>query len=208
MDIRTSPGFSTILQFDAKPTSVVLGDQDSFKIEYVGNSLTIKPLREGVKTNLFVFTDYDRFNFRLVSGQSNADYVVKVRRKGVIVPTEQHSKAKSPTVIADLEVNSLRINESSGDVTVAVSSVSHPRSKKAVIIHFSIHSPQPVAAENLTLWQENTQIPFQELRFTGAGNGIFVVRTSNFNPSQPLTFRCALSSGHLDVAIPLKSNKE
>jgi hypothetical protein len=80
-DIKTAPGFSTILQFDARPTSVVVGDQDAFKVEYVGDGLTLKPLMPGVKSNLFVFTEYDRFNFRLVSTSSEqADYLVKVNR--------------------------------------------------------------------------------------------------------------------------------
>lgn len=80
-EVRTALGYSTILQFDSRPTSVVVGDQDSFKVEYVGDGLTIKPVVPGVKSNLFVFTDYDRFNFRLVATSADlADFLVKVSR--------------------------------------------------------------------------------------------------------------------------------
>jgi hypothetical protein len=101
-DIKTAPGFSTILQFDARPTSVVVGDQDAFKVEYVGDGLTLKPLMPGVKSNLFVFTEYDRFNFRLVSTSSDqADYLVKVNRgqyKPVTVETLQPTQVSNPGI--------------------------------------------------------------------------------------------------------------
>ncbi len=80
-EVKTALGYSTILQFDSRPTSVVLGDQDAFKVEYVGDGLTLKPLVPGSRTNLFVFTDYDRFNFRVVTASADqAEYLVKVSR--------------------------------------------------------------------------------------------------------------------------------
>ena len=48
--IQTAIGFSTILEFQSKPLSAVLGDQDGFKLEYVGNSITLKPLIHGAKS--------------------------------------------------------------------------------------------------------------------------------------------------------------
>ena len=35
--IYAALGYTTMLQFDGRPTSAILGDQDAFKIEYVGN---------------------------------------------------------------------------------------------------------------------------------------------------------------------------
>jgi hypothetical protein len=81
--IHTAVGFSTLIEFPAKPNNVVLGDQDSFKVEYIGNSITVKPLNPRGKSNLFVFTEFGRFNLVLVSGANgDADYLVKVRPAG------------------------------------------------------------------------------------------------------------------------------
>ena len=80
--IRTALGFTTMLNFDVRPSSVILGDQDAFKIEYAGNGLAIKPVIARAKTNLFVFTDYDRFSFQLIAGpQNEADYAIHVKGK-------------------------------------------------------------------------------------------------------------------------------
>ncbi len=80
--VRVSLGYSTLLQFDARPVQAIVGDQDSFKVEYVGNSIAIKPLMSGVSTNLFVMTEYGKFNFRISSGRGfEPDYILRVKRK-------------------------------------------------------------------------------------------------------------------------------
>lgn len=80
--IRTAPGFSTILEFPSKPISAVLGDQDAFKLEYVGNSITIKPIVERAKSNLFIFTEFERYNCKLSTvPQAEVDYIVRIKAK-------------------------------------------------------------------------------------------------------------------------------
>ncbi len=75
--VRTSPGVATIIQVPDRPNSVVVGNMDSFKVEYLDQAITIKPLVRDVKSNLYVYTDWRRFNVELISGsQDQADYVV------------------------------------------------------------------------------------------------------------------------------------
>ena len=75
--VRTSIGIATIIQVPDRPNSVVVGDQDSFKVEYLDQAITIKPLNSGAKSNLYIYTDWRRFNVELVSGaEATADYVV------------------------------------------------------------------------------------------------------------------------------------
>ncbi len=75
--VRTAIGIATILQVPDRPNSVVVGDQDSFKVEYLDQAITIKPLHAGAKSNLYVYTDWKRYNIQLVTGQESlADYVV------------------------------------------------------------------------------------------------------------------------------------
>ena len=85
--VRTSIGIATIIQVPDRPNSVVVGDQDSFKVEYLDQAITIKPLSGGAKSNLYIYTDWKRFNVELVSGsESIADYVVYLEN-----PTEKSS---------------------------------------------------------------------------------------------------------------------
>ena len=45
-----------------------------------GNSITLKPLIGGTRTNLFVYSDYGRYNFSILTGSSQAvDYIVRIR---------------------------------------------------------------------------------------------------------------------------------
>ena len=75
--IRTAMGIATIIQVPDRPNSVVVGDQDKFKVEYLDQAITIKPLQPGAKSNLYVYTDYRRFNVQLITGpEVSADYVV------------------------------------------------------------------------------------------------------------------------------------
>lgn len=75
--VRTAIGIATIIQVPDSPNSVVVGDQAAFKVEYLDRAITIKPLSFGAKSNLYVYTDWKRYNVQLVAGQeAMADYVV------------------------------------------------------------------------------------------------------------------------------------
>jgi len=87
--VKTALGYSTVLSFSTKPNSAILGDQDSFKLEYVGNSITLKPLIAHATSNLFVFTPYERFNITLKTGTPlEADYHLKLTTPRTAIPIE------------------------------------------------------------------------------------------------------------------------
>lgn len=77
VQVKTAIGIATIIQVPDRPNSIVVGDQSAFKVEYLDQAITIKPLQGGAKSNLYIYTDFRRFNVQLVSGgQAAADYVV------------------------------------------------------------------------------------------------------------------------------------
>lgn len=77
VSVRTAIGIATIIQVPDRPNSVIVGDQEAFKVEYLDQAITIKPLHGGAKSNLYVYTDWRRFNVQLITGsESLADYVV------------------------------------------------------------------------------------------------------------------------------------
>jgi hypothetical protein len=75
--VRTALGIATIIQVPDRPNSVVVGDQDAFKVEYLDQAVTIKPLHSKAKTNIYIYTDWKRYNVELISGtEALSDYVV------------------------------------------------------------------------------------------------------------------------------------
>ncbi len=78
--IRTAIGIATIIQVPEAIESAIIGDASAYKVEYLNDAVTIKPLRYGARTNLYLVTKSVRYNLRLVAvKQSDADYVVYVK---------------------------------------------------------------------------------------------------------------------------------
>lgn len=94
--VQTALGIATIIQVPDRPNSLVVGDTESFKVEYLDQAITIKPLLGGAKSNLYIYTDYRRFNVQLVAGnEASADYVVYLD-----IPKEKIvTKESKPTLI-------------------------------------------------------------------------------------------------------------
>lgn len=88
--VKTALGVATIIQVPDRPNSLVVGDQNAFKVEYLDQAITIKPLHDGARSNLYIYTEYRRFNVQLVTtSEAAADYVVYL-----VPPVE---KPKAPT---------------------------------------------------------------------------------------------------------------
>ena len=89
--VNTAVGIATIIQVPDRPNSVVVGDQDAFKVEYLDLAITIKPITPHGRSNLYIYTDYRRFNVELNSGpEASADYVVYLEN-----PVEKEKFAKT-----------------------------------------------------------------------------------------------------------------
>lgn len=79
--IKTALNVATIVQVPDAPTSLVVGDSSAFKVEYLDQAITIKPLHSSAKTNLYIYTEYRRFDVSLVTvGEQSADYVVYLKQ--------------------------------------------------------------------------------------------------------------------------------
>jgi hypothetical protein len=202
--IQTAIGYTTMLQFDARPTSAVLGDQDAFRVEYVGNGLAIKPILPHAKTNLFVFTDYDRFNFRLVTGSaSSADYVLKVKREGYggnqFQPDRSQAQEPSSTRLIRKTLNR---KASCGGLSLVVQAVAWPESQSTYLVQFRAEAtPQSLKANEMKfepgdfeVYQGGASLPIESLhldrlsftRKAKAVQGTLVLRQSFLKKGLPL----------------------
>lgn len=88
LTVKTALGIATIIQLPDPIQSAIIGDQSGFKIEYLDRAVTIKPLRWGAKTNLYLVTEKRRYNVKLHTGQQEvADYIVYVRNPEISLST-------------------------------------------------------------------------------------------------------------------------
>lgn len=112
LTVKTALGIATILQLPETIQSAIIGDQSGFKIEYLDKAVTIKPLRYGAKTNLYLVTGSRRFNLRLVSGgQDQADYIVYLKKPELPKPeTKWRSVSRSATK-NNLKLSVVRIGQ-------------------------------------------------------------------------------------------------
>lgn len=117
--VKTAIGIATLIQVPERPNSIVVGDLAGFKVEYLDQAITIKPLIRNAKSNLYIYTDYRRFNVELMTGpEASADYVV------YLLPTKEKAFRSSIKWMASsamiknggLEIRILRIGVSRDDL--------------------------------------------------------------------------------------------
>jgi hypothetical protein len=63
--IETSLNHLTVLDFGEPVTTLAVADSESFQVEQHGDKVLIKPVRDGVSTNLFVWTASRQFSYEL-----------------------------------------------------------------------------------------------------------------------------------------------
>lgn len=115
LTVKTALGIATIIQLPDTIQSAIIGDQSGFKIEYLDKAVTIKPLRWGAKTNLYLVTEKKRFNIRLLTGaQDIADYIVYVRNPESPKSSVQWKAVGKSAAQTDLKLTVDRVGISSG----------------------------------------------------------------------------------------------
>lgn len=188
--VRTSVGIATIIQVPDRPNSVVVGDQDAFKVEYLDQAITIKPLSGGAKSNLYIYTDWKRYNVELVSGQEVvADYVVYLDN-----PKEKEStRSNSETGIKWTDFKNTLRNDS---LQLNVKRVG--RAKDGILlVEFSISSKKKEVFKPEWLWltQEGETRPIHNLFLSALEtspqrgiSGVLQMREADLNTSEPVRF--------------------
>jgi hypothetical protein len=76
--VETSMNHLTVLEFGEPVTTLAIGDADSFQIERHEDKVFIKPLQQGVSTNLFVWTASRELSYELDPSGSLASMDVSI----------------------------------------------------------------------------------------------------------------------------------
>jgi hypothetical protein len=77
--VETSMNHLTVLEFGEPVTTLAVGDGDSFQIERHEDKVFIKPLQQGVSTNLFVWTASRELSYELDPSGSLSSMDVLIR---------------------------------------------------------------------------------------------------------------------------------
>ena len=102
--IETSLNHLTVLEFGEPVTTLAIADPDSFQVERHDDKVFVKPLREGVSTNLFVWTASRELSYEL-------DPAGQLRAMDVLVRTEPasnpHTAAQAAAEPSDAEIRKI-----------------------------------------------------------------------------------------------------
>ncbi|HAR43301.1 MAG TPA: hypothetical protein DCS07_11845 [Bdellovibrionales bacterium] len=194
--VRTALGVATIIQVPDKPNSVVVGDQAGFKIEYLDQAVTIKPLHSGAKSNLYIYTDWRRFNAQLVTGsEAEADYVVYLENAR-IAPEGSREAEKNLTKKESLGMKwtPYRRRMRSDELSFEVRRLGQS-SDGLLVIEFAITSSKPVSVQPEWIWltQAKAARPIQglflstaELKMGASAQALIQVLRSDINENETI----------------------
>ncbi len=181
--VHTAIGIATIIQVPAPPTSIVVGDSSAFKVEYLDQAITIKPLRAGAKSNLYIYTDWRRFNVQLVTGSEGAaDYVVYLEEPA---PKSKQTPLRWTNIVRSVESDGL---------TLAVHRGARTKDGR-ILVEFSVSAARPEKFDPAWIWltQRGEARPIQSLFLSQldlapsiTANGTLEVMLADVNQGEPL----------------------
>ena len=97
--VQTSLNHLTVIEFDEPVSTLAIADPDSFQVERHDDKVFVKPLREGVATNLFVWTASRQLSYEL-------DPAGQLAKMDVLIRTAADAPANARTAaeITDAEI--------------------------------------------------------------------------------------------------------
>lgn len=154
--IRTAIDISTAIYFDSRPNNAIVGAQDAYKVEFIKNFVTVKPVIPNVRTNLLVFTDKDVFHFNLVTGpKSKANEIVKVTRKDTETRVGNQSR---------IIKRNYRKTSKKGADQLALDWVGWPRSNNYYLFGFQVNTKDKVDSDSFSVHQSKSELKIHSIQ--------------------------------------------
>jgi hypothetical protein len=102
--VETSLNHLTVIEFGEPVTTLAIADTDSFQVERHDDKVFVKPIREGVSTNLFVWTASRELSYELDPAGQLASMDVLIRTE----PTSTaHPAGHSASEATDAEIKKI-----------------------------------------------------------------------------------------------------
>ncbi|HEY0308154.1 MAG TPA: TrbG/VirB9 family P-type conjugative transfer protein [Acidobacteriaceae bacterium] len=102
--VETSLNHLTVLEFGEPVTTLAVADPDSFQVERHNDKVFVKPLREKVATNLFVWTVSRQLSYELDPAGPLVAMDVVIRAEP---PADSRKSALNSTEIMDAEIHKI-----------------------------------------------------------------------------------------------------
>lgn len=100
--VETSLNHLTVLEFGEPVTTLAIADPDSFRVEQHDDKVFIEPLRQGVATNLFVWTGSRQLSYELDPAGELASMDVLIRVEPAAHP---HISGATISDVSDAEIH-------------------------------------------------------------------------------------------------------
>ena len=202
--VNTALGIATIIQVSDVATSVVLGDSAAFKVEYLNQGITIKPLRLRATSNLYISTNFSRFSVKLEPApQASADYVVYLEEF-------QPPKPKNEAFSSELRWKEVNLMAQSRDVVATLARVA--KTRDLVLFEIEIRPlKNSMTVDPAAFWvmQEKIHRPIDRLTLSGlaANSEDPVTATISLRKSDLLAEASATLEVRLKATIKIKISK-
>src|SRR5580658_5552930 len=125
--IKTSLNHLTVLEFGEPVSTLAIADPDSFQVERHDDKVFVKPLREGVSTNLFVWTASRELSYELDPAGQLAAMDVLVRTDPPPNPQKTSQAAVEPSDVEIRKIASLVLTQA----MMGVEDIAHDADKRA-----------------------------------------------------------------------------
>ncbi len=102
--VETSLNHLTVIEFGEPITTLAIADTDSFQVERHGDKVFVKPIREGVSTNLFVWTASRELSYELDPAGQLASMDVLIRTEPTLTA---HPAGQSASEATDAEIKKI-----------------------------------------------------------------------------------------------------
>ncbi|MGD0445379.1 MAG: TrbG/VirB9 family P-type conjugative transfer protein [Edaphobacter sp.] len=102
--VATSLNHLTVLEFGEPVTKLAVADSNSFRVESHDDTVLIEPLRDGVATNLLVWTASRQISYELDPAGQLAAMDVLIRNDP---PPDPHAKARESAEASDAEIHKI-----------------------------------------------------------------------------------------------------
>jgi hypothetical protein len=102
--VETSLNHLTVLEFAEPVSTIAVADTDSFRVEYHDDKVFIEPLREGVATNLFIWTESRQLTYELDPAGQLATMDILIRTEPTPKP---HAAATASVGPSDVEIRKM-----------------------------------------------------------------------------------------------------
>lgn len=102
--VETSLNHLTVLELGEPVSTIAVADTDSFRVEHHDDKVFIEPLREGVATNLFIWTESRQLTYELDPAGQLATMDVLIRTEPTPKP---HAVATASVGPSDVEIRKM-----------------------------------------------------------------------------------------------------